>query len=64
MESAEKNKVMNGCDCDHPKLWINLLNHGSYEEIGRAVMQLLMRSDSECEYAEGLKHRHIEVTGS
>ena len=50
----------------HPEIWINLLNPGSMEELGKAVYQALMKSSSECKYVEGeeLTHRHIEVTGS
>lgn len=51
-------------DKERPKVWINLLNPGSMEELGKAVYEALMNSDAKCEYVDGLKHRHIEVTGS
>lgn len=61
--------MSNKCkDEEHPVIWINLLNHGTMEEIGIAVYKALMSREAECCYLEDGKtrliHRHIEVTGS
>ena len=51
---------------EQPSLWINLLNHGSYEEIGKSVVALLMRPESKKETIKGenIYHREIIITGS
>ena len=51
---------------EQPKIWINLLNHGSYEDIGKAVIDVLMTLDAKKETIKGGKiyHREIIVLGS
>lgn len=51
---------------EQPELWINLLNHGSYEEIGRKVVKMLLSEEAKKETVKGygLYHREIIVTGS
>ena len=42
-------------------LWINLLNHGSYEDIGKAVLKALLEKETE---KDNGSYRSIIVGGS
>lgn len=53
-------------DRKHPKLWLNMLNLPSDEEVGKEVKRLLRESNC-CNHNSKhgkLHHFHIEVTGS
>ncbi len=41
LTSQERADALQEFDYD---LWINLLNHGSYEDIGKEVVQMLMKA--------------------
>ena len=49
---------------EQPKIWINLLNKPSYEEIGKIVIQKLMSKESEKKDKFGITHSEIIVIGS
>lgn len=54
----EKTKTEIMCELDYD-LWINLLNHGSYEEVGKEVIRLLMSAET-----NELNSRKIIICGS